>query len=198
MSSDSVNPHSPAGIRSNEAGDDARIVLAVRRGDNNAFGTLVRRYQKRVYNLSLMMLRSPERAEDISQEAFVRAYQKLSLFDIKRSFYPWLATITVRLAQSELRKKQVELQQEDAGSIPTESPNPLEILLENETQAIWKLVAKLSSGERTAVFLVYRQELTVLEAATAVGVTPGTIKTLLFRARKNLRSMLELQQETSP
>ena len=175
---------------------DSSAVLAVRTGDSNAFGELVQRYQKRLFNLSLMMLRSPESAEEITQDAFVRAFQKLDRYDVKRAFYPWLATIAVRLAQTRLRKKQLEVSQRDPDTTPTEDADPLIQLMRDEDRDVWDLVVALSSGERTAVFLVYRQELTLAEAASAVGVTVGTIKTLLFRARKHLRAAIEQRQVT--
>ena len=142
------------------------------------------------------MLRSPESAEEITQDAFVRAFQKLDRYDVKRAFYPWLATIAVRLAQTRLRKKQLEVSQRDPDTTPAEDADPLIQLMRDEDRDVWDLVVALSSGERTAVFLVYRQELTLAEAASAVGVTVGTIKTLLFRARKHLRAAIEQRQET--
>lgn len=176
---------------------DTRAVLAARAGDANAFGELVQRYQKRLFNLSLMVVRNPENAEEITQDAFIRAYTKLAQYNINRPFYPWLATISVRLAQTQLRKKQLELVQGVPDTVADNAVNPLEQLVQDENYNVWNIVTALSSGERTAVFLVYRQELTVAEAAGAIGVTTGTVKTLLFRARKHLRAMLDEQPERS-
>jgi RNA polymerase sigma-70 factor, ECF subfamily len=82
---------------------DREIVERVRRGDRDAFGELVQRYQGRLFGLVLMMVRRRDAAEDVAQEAFVRAFTHLDQFDRTRPFYPWLATIAVRLAQNWLR-----------------------------------------------------------------------------------------------
>ena len=68
-------------------------VGAVRGGDREAFGRLLELYQRRLFGLALMMVRDPEGAEEVTQDAFVRAYTRLHLYDEDRPFYPWLATI---------------------------------------------------------------------------------------------------------
>ena len=78
--------------------DDA--VRRIRAGDRDAFGVLVERYQGRLYGLALMMVRDPAGAEDVAQDAFVRAFLHLDQYDAARPFYPWLASIAVRLAQN--------------------------------------------------------------------------------------------------
>jgi RNA polymerase sigma-70 factor (ECF subfamily) len=75
-------------------------VRAVRGGDPDAFGRLVEIYQRRVFGLTLMMVRQPTGAEEVTQDAFVLALKHLDRFDERRPFYPWLATIVVRLAQT--------------------------------------------------------------------------------------------------
>lgn len=175
--------------------NDARAVNEARKGNSRAFGEIVLRYHKQVFNLSLMLMKNPQNAEEVTQDAFVRAYNKLDRYDSRQPFYPWLATIAVRLAQTRLRRKQFELHEQDPDTIPGVAPDPLASLLRDEQKMIWKLLTDLPSGERTAVFLVYKQELTVTEAAKAIGVTSGTIKTLLFRARKHLRIALNESEE---
>ena len=87
-----------------EAADVRDAVRAVRRGDRDAFGRLVERYERPLFGLALMMVRRPDGAEEVAQDAFVRAYLKLDHYDDSRPFYPWLATIAVRLAQNWLRR----------------------------------------------------------------------------------------------
>ena len=82
---------------------DRDVVRDVRRGDRNAFGHLVDRYQRRLFGLVLMMVRQPASAEEVTQDAFVRAYTHIDRYDDHQPFYPWLATIAVRLAQNWLR-----------------------------------------------------------------------------------------------
>jgi RNA polymerase sigma-70 factor (ECF subfamily) len=78
-------------------------VRAIRRGEGDAFRHLVELYQKRIFGLALMIVRDHYGAEEITQDAFVRAYKHLDRYDERRPFYPWLATITIRHAQTWLR-----------------------------------------------------------------------------------------------
>ena len=80
------------------------VVRAVRRGDRDAFASLVDAHQGRLFGLVLMMVRNPAGAEEVTQDAFVRAYTHLERYDDHRPFYPWLAAIAVRLAQNWLRQ----------------------------------------------------------------------------------------------
>ncbi len=170
-------------------------VRAVRRGDREAFSVLVELHQRRLFGLTLMMVRDPSGAEEVTQDAFVRAFTHLDRFDERRPFYPWLATIAVRLAQTWLRRHARVTTREgtalDPELDPAETTDPLGELITDETgRRLWRSVAALPSGERTAAVLYYRQEMKVSDIARALGVTSGTVKTLLFRARRRLRRTL--------
>lgn len=175
---------------------DRDVVRDVRRGDRQAFGRLVHAYQGRLFGLVLMMVREPAGAEEVTQDAFVRAYTHIDRYDDHRPFYPWLAAIAVRLAQNWLRRHGRTVRREGAplesGQEPGAAAPALTALIANErSRGLWQSVAALSSGERTAVILYYRDEMAVGDIARALGVTTGTIKTLLFRARRHLRERLE-------
>lgn len=182
---------------------DREAVRAVRRGDRDAFGELVQRYEHRLFGLVLMMVRTRAPAEEIAQDAFVRAYTHLDRYNERRPFYPWLATIAVHLAQNWLQRQAPQLRCEgvtlDGAHEPQIAADALNDLLADESsRRLWRAVASLSSGERTAAVLFYRDELSVADIARALGVTSGTIKTLLFRARRNLRERLSVpRKETS-
>jgi RNA polymerase sigma-70 factor, ECF subfamily len=181
-------------------GDDRDTNREIRRGDPEAFGELVRRYQTRVFGLVLMMVRDAADAEEVTQEAFVRAYTHLERYDEHRPFYPWLATIAVRLAQNWLRAHQRTTRREGTplGSAeePATADGTLETLIRDErSRLIWRAVAALPSAERTAVMLYYRDGMPVGDIARALGVTSGTIKTLLFRARRHLRGRLQARAD---
>jgi RNA polymerase sigma-70 factor (ECF subfamily) len=175
---------------------DRDVVRAVRGGDRDALAHLVRRHQSRLFGLVLMMVRRPAAADEVTQDAFVRAYLHLDQYDDQRPFYPWLATIAVRLSQNWLHRHARTTERE--GTTLDDAPQPsvdaraLESLITGERdRQLWQTVAALPSGERTAVILYYREELSVRDIASALGVTTGTVKTLLFRARKHLRHKLE-------
>jgi RNA polymerase sigma-70 factor (ECF subfamily) len=175
---------------------DRDVVGDVRRGDREAFGHLVRAYQGRLFGLVLMMVRQPAGAEEVTQDAFVRAYTYLDHYDAHRPFYPWLASIAVRLAQNWLRRHGRTMRREGASiedaQEPEAPPVALTTLIADERGGrLWQAVAGLPSAERTAVMLYYGDEMAVCDIARALGVTSGTIKTLLFRARRHLRGRLE-------
>jgi len=170
-------------------------VALVRRGDSDAFGRIVELYQRRLFGLALMMARDPSGAEEIVQDAFVRAFVNLVSYDDARPFYPWISTITVRLAQNWLVQRRrvnmregTELDPDLATAVVTD---PLtELITDENDRRLWQSVSALTSGERTAVILFYRQDMSVREIASALGVNGGTVKTLLFRARQKLRLTL--------
>lgn len=178
---------------------DATLVRAtialVRRGDSDAFGRIVELYQRRLFGLALMMTRDPSGAEEIVQDAFVRAFVNLVSYDDARPFYPWISTITVRLAQNWLvQRRRVDTREGtelDPDLATAVVADPLtELIADESDRRLWQSVSALASGERTAVILFYRQDMSVREIASALGVTNGTIKTLLFRARQKLRHTL--------
>ena len=180
---------------------DADAIRRVRRGDRDAFGLLVRTYQTRLFGLVLMMVRDRSAAEDVAQDAFVRTYAHLAEYDDTRPFYPWLASIAVRLAQNWLRRHQRNTHREgtalDDAPEPGAEPRGLTDLIAGEgSRRLWEAVARLSSGERTAVILYYRDELSVGDIARALGVTTGTVKTFLFRARQHLRERIKTDPAT--
>jgi RNA polymerase sigma-70 factor, ECF subfamily len=131
----------------------------------------------------------------------VRADLHLDRYDDRLDPYPWLAKIGTRLAQNWPARRARALSRE-GGEDPealadTGSAGPLDQLLADEAgKRLWQAVAALPVGERTAIYLCYRQGMSVLETARACGVTSGTVKTWLFRARKKLRPQLTGHQRS--
>ena len=140
---------------------DRDIVRDVRRGDRDAFAQLVHRYQGRLFGLVLMMVRERAGAEEITQDAFVRAYTHIDSYDEARAFYPWLATIAVRLAQNWLRQHGRTVRREGASLDSTDEPGATaaaltSMIADENSRRLWQAVSGLTSGERTAVILYYR------------------------------------------
>lgn len=98
-------PTGPNRESETERRDVLAAVDATRGGDRDAFNQIVGRYQRRLFGLTLMMVRQPTAAEEVTQDAFIRAFTFLDRYDADRPFYPWLAAIAVRLAQSWLRRR---------------------------------------------------------------------------------------------
>ena len=168
-------------------------IAAIRGGDQDAFARIVRLYEKRLYSLALMFVRDRAGAEDVVQEAFVRAYQHLHRYEEIREFYPWIATITARLALN-WRRGRVHLQFTEPDSPQSDVASPQDLLgesiLEERAEQLWLAVSSLSQGERTAVLLFYKQDMSIADVANVLGVTTGSVKTLLFRAREKLRKSI--------
>ena len=163
--------------------------------DHGAFASLVTAHQHRLFALVLMMVRDPAAADDVTQEAFIRAWRRVDRYDPRRPFYPWVATIAVRLAQNWLRKRAGTAAREGTGLDDAPAPavpaGALDALVTGERdRRLWNVVSALPSGERTVVYLYYRQDMTVTDIARALDVASGTVKTLLFRARQKLRTRL--------
>lgn len=199
-------PEKKRGRTDEHEGHTVRLAVeAVLRGDHQAFAILVTLFERRIFNLCLAVLKQPERAEEIAQDAFVKAFANIERFDPTRPFYPWMATIAVRLAQTDLKKRQREREHNEAYRTELDlaphstTGTPLSSLVESEqADMVWRIVGALPAGQRTAVYLFYRDDMTLRETAGALGVTEGTVKTLLFRARATLREQIGANRSAGP
>lgn len=186
-----------------DADDVREIVGRVRQGDRDAYGRIVTLFERRLMSLATMILRDPSAAEEIVQDTFVRAYVHLDKFDDRRAFYPWLAKIAVRLSQNRIARRQrfrIDDGADPKGrAIDVSGADPEQALIVDEASGfLWRAVAALPRGERTAIVLCYRQDMSIADAARALGVTSGTVKTWLFRARCKLRADLASAREIDP
>jgi len=181
-------------IDSDQEGEIRAAVRAVRAGDVQAFATIVRRFQVSIMTLCVAILRDRQAAEELAQDVFVQAYQRLDTFDVRRPMKPWLVQIAHRLALQRWRQRARELDLLGAAAKPERdqrNADPADrVQVDEESQLLWQAVHELPLGERTAVVLYYRESMTVHEVATAMGVSPGTVKTHLFRARAKIQGKL--------
>jgi RNA polymerase sigma-70 factor (ECF subfamily) len=143
------------------------------------------------------MLRDRQAAEELAQDVFVRAYERLASFDVRQPMKPWLAKIAYRLAQERWSTSARERAREKVAATilahARAEPRPPDSLeLSEQSEMLWEAVHALPMAQRAAVILYYRDNLSVDDVATAMGVSTGTVKTHLFRARaqiqKNLRA----------
>ncbi|MDE0684756.1 MAG: RNA polymerase sigma factor [Candidatus Poribacteria bacterium] len=187
-----------------EREDDVQLIHAVLSGDDSAFGILVEKYQKSVHALAWRKIGDFHYAEEITQDAFLRAYQKLSTLRDPSQFLRWLYVITNRLCLNWLRKqKKHEKQLQSLEDTPMEevarSAHARYVLEQREAQAteqrfeiVEKLLEKLPEGERTVMTLYYLGEMTTMEIGKFLGVSVETIRVRLYRARKRLEKEEEL------
>lgn len=180
--------------------EDNELIRRCLQGDNTAFDELVRRYRNRVYGIAMHLLRDRELAEDIAQEAFLRIFQKLGLFDQnKGDFSKWVATLTVRLCLNALKRRDFTRQlsintpnwEENELQLQDCLENPEELWWLSERQRIIRdLLEALPPMQRAALLLRYGEDLSVREIAEALKVPIGTVKAWLFRGREILRKKL--------
>ncbi len=178
---------------------DAELVRQALAGSQAAYQDLVRRYATPAVNLAARMVQDRALAEDLAQEAFARAFEHLSTYDQQRRFVSWFFQILHNLTVDYLRRKRpavVSLDElEEAGhpSVDTTSLGASPEAGAEQAELARALDAALSlirPEYREAVVLRYREDLTIEEIADAMSVPVGTVKTYLYRARKELGSIL--------
>jgi len=181
-----------------DAEDDRRDVLRVLAGETAAFEGIVRRWQSPLINLAYRFCRDRARAEEMAQEAFLRAYRNLPSWRQQAAFSTWLFALATNLYCSQIRRlPPVTLSFEDAPE-PAD-PRRFDINIEERRQraAIRKAVDSLPAKYREVLTLYYFHEMDVPAAAASLGLPEGTIKVRLFRARNLLRGKLKPWMERS-
>ncbi|MBX5455393.1 MAG: sigma-70 family RNA polymerase sigma factor [Thermogemmatispora sp.] len=183
--------------------DDAQLVRASQHGDREAFALLVQRYQRRVFNMILRMLQDYEEACEITQEAFLAAWQGLPTFRGEARFPTWLYRIAYNccLRQLEQRRRDKALQNamqeqqllDEAGGQRCQAESTLEA---RDRQALVReQLEALPTKYRIVLVLRHLQEMTYEEMAEILMMPIGTIKTHLFRARNLLKERLQAQRQ---
>ena len=176
--------------------NDAALIQRVLAGDDTAFSALVKKYQRSVHALAWRKIGDFHIAEDITQETFLKAYQKLSTLKEVQSFASWLYVITANQCKAWLRKKRMWTQAlEDTSSAQLEQATYSgHIIAENERmttetqrEVVKKLLAKLQESDRTVITLYYLGGMTYEEISNFMGVSVGAIKSRLHRARQRLK-----------
>ena len=176
--------------------DDVQLIQRVLEGDDMAFSTLVKKYQRSVHSLAWRKIGDFHIAEDITQDTFLKAYQKLSTLKEPQSFASWLYVITANQCKAWLRKKQSWVQSlENTSSAQVEKATYSGYIIEEnervteETQReiVKKLLAKLQESDRTVITLYYLGGMTYEEISNFLGVSEATIRNRLYRARRRLK-----------
>ena len=181
--------------------EELAVIRRVQKGDVNAFEALVSAYEKNVYNLALRMMGNAQDAEDMAQEAFLKAYNSLPGFRGDSKFSVWLYRIVSNVCLDQLRKKSkrptVSLSMEDEDGeetqldLPDTAQSPEEMLEKKLTrEAVRRGLAQLPEDARQILLLREIQGLSYEEIGEALGLEPGTVKSRIFRARKRLCAFL--------
>ncbi|MDR4432820.1 RNA polymerase sigma factor SigW [Bacillus tequilensis] len=176
-------------------------IKQVKKGDQNAFADIVDIYKDKIYQLCYRMLGNVHEAEDIAQEAFIRAYVNIDSFDINRKFSTWLYRIATNLTIDRIRKKKPDYYLDAVvagtegltmysqiaadGVLPEDAVVSLEL-----SHTIQQKILKLPDKYRTVIVLKYIDELSLIEIGEILNIPVGTVKTRIHRGREALRKQL--------
>jgi RNA polymerase sigma-70 factor (ECF subfamily) len=167
-----------------DAADAARVLA----GDLDAFEGIVRRWQGRLVNLAWRFCRDRAAAEDLAQEAFVKAFRSLGTFRGEAAFSTWLTAIAVNSYRSRLRAEGPPLLSLDLATALAAEASPLRGLQErDQAETVRRAVLALPRRYREAIVLYYFQERQLADAARVLGIAEGTLKARLHRGRELLR-----------
>ena len=185
------------------SGEEADLLARARQGDTSAFGALVRRYQRRVYAAALHLTGNHADADDVAQEAFVRAFRGLATFDGRSDFFTWLYRITINTALNRLRSTRRTDALQAAGAVesaqvggrpeglgaPRLAPDE-QAALGREVREVLTAMAQLSPTLRVTLVMATIEAMSHKQIASILGVPEGTVAWRVNEARRLLRARL--------
>ena len=191
--------------------DETTRLHELQAGSEEAFNWLVARFAPPVYRLSCRLLNDPADASDVVQDVFLRVFRSLAHFQGHCSLKTWIYHIAVNTVWNQNRwwhrhreqERALEVRDDDAGfeemPVVDEAPNPLASALTLESQEmVWKALLRLSETHRMILVLREIEDLSYDEVAEILGLTAGTVKSRLARARLALKRELEAMLEPAP
>ena len=185
--------------------DDVKLIHRTLSGDEVAFSDLVKKYQKSVHALAWRKIGDFHIAEEITQDTFLQAHNKLSTLKNPSQFAGWLYVIADRRCKAWFRKKKLRTQSLEATSVETLEKAAYadyaceqreDAAVENRRKIVQKLMEKLPESERTVMVLHYLGEMNCAEISKFLGVSPNTVKSRLQRARERLQNEEHIIRET--
>src|SRR3990170_9082348 len=177
----------------NEA-SDRLLVQRTRGGDVNAFGELVQRYQTSVFSVCSRLLGDSAEAEDLAQEAFLRAFRRLASFDAERPFGPWMRRVAANLCLNMLQQRrptpaELDDEMDEVPGDPRETPE-LAGDRSELAQRVRSGLFRLPDSYRAVIELRHYQDMSYDEMAAALGIGVGEVRPRLFRARRMMARWL--------
>ena len=185
--------------------DDKYIIKQVRKGDIAAYSMLIDRYKHMVFTLALQLMKNEADAEEVAQDAFLKAYRALDGFEGRSAFSTWIYSITYHEAISKLRKSRgKETRYDDNPEYVNENHTidefPPDLLEADDRKNFLKLaLSRIKEEETTVLTLFYFEEMKIEEIADITGLTASNVKIKLYRGRQNLLKELRviLKMETN-
>jgi RNA polymerase sigma-70 factor (ECF subfamily) len=180
--------------------NDHETIRAVLSGDKEAYGALVVRHSPSLFRVAFRITRNEADAEDVVQEAFLRGYQKLEVFESRSNFSTWIYRIAVRCALDKIsgrkgdersRVSEENDPEQDAVQVADRTPGPDRLLLSGEISALQQAAMQgLTATEQTAFVLRHMEDCSTEEIGAALGIAPNAAKQAVFRAVHKMRSRL--------
>lgn len=172
--------------------NENEIIWQILDGQTERYEILVRRHERAVYNVLYQMLQQPAEAEELAQEVFVKAYEKLNTFNFKNQFFSWIYRIAINTAISHRHKSRRYLHPEVMPE-STEQENTQDQQIEKSERdaALRRAIQKLKENYRAVLVLYYFEQLSYAGIAEVLEVPKKKVKSRLFDARRMLRSTLE-------
>lgn len=193
---------------SKKATEDLELVARAQKGDQHAYSMLLERYRESVYFTMLKMVKNPDDADDLTIEAFGKAFNRISQYSPNFAFSTWLFKIASNNCIDFIRKKRIKVTSMDSGystsdgsiiyvEAESETLDPSEHMMKKQkVMAMREVVSKLKPRYRELIELRYFQELSYEEIADELNLPLGTVKAQLFRARDFLSNMMESKKHT--
>ncbi len=186
--------------REQQRKEDDILVRGAKEGDYKSFEALVQKYHRQIVNISYLMMGNREAAEDVAQEVFIKVYNKLSLYSPDTSFFSWLYRMTKNTCIDEIRKRKMQklisldfLTEEGVESLeyPRERELPsTEISNDEKKEFVNKALQMLSKEHREVLVLREYVNYGYNEIAETLGISVQAVKSRIFRARAELRTIL--------
>ncbi|MEE9281404.1 MAG: sigma-70 family RNA polymerase sigma factor [Myxococcota bacterium] len=180
---------------------DRDLIAAAKKGSHSAFEALVRRYSERAYRVAYRVVRDADAADEVLQEALIKAYRGLPRFELRSTFYTWLYRIVVNLALDRRRqaKRAPDVEWEDSlavqldprGVVPGQADPELAARRVEVRELVSKGIQELPDGQREVLLLREIEDLSYEEIAKAMGISKGTVMSRLHYARKKMIAYLE-------
>ncbi len=173
-------------LKVSREGSERELLELVQKGNKEIYGVIVKRYMHSAYYIALGFMHNQQDALDVSQDAFVKAFRKIRMFDATKPFFPWFYRLLRNLCIDHLKRKgrMRAIPLEDAHFFADEKED------RELKEILWKGIEKLSFEQREVIILRYFRQLSYAEIAELMGKPIGTVMSSLFYAKKKLKGII--------
>ena len=181
----------PAEPLEQAAAEEAALVIRVQAGDTEAFGSLVHRHLRRAHAIARRLMWDPADAEDLVQDAFLRALERIGSFDPRRAFAPWFFRLLVNTGLDQKRRQTVRRTEGEDIEAASSGPTPLESVEQDEIRRRFEeTLAELPPRQRFIAWAYEVDGMSTAEIAAELGLEANTVRSHLHHARRKLRVAL--------